>query len=278
MILVADSGSTKCDWRLITDSDVLETSTIGLNPYFTYLEEIEKELKGNQLLAEHADAVSEVYFYGAGCSSAEMNAIITNGLRLVFPEAEIVVEHDVLGAGVAAGKGRPCIACILGTGSNACFFDGKHISQLTPSLAYVLGDEGSGSWFGKQLLRDFLYGDEMPKELRKHLEEKGIDKDGVLDNVYRKEHPNVYLASFTKDLSQFIETDYVRSMLLNGMREFLKRHVCCYPNHTEVEVNFVGSVAYYFSDTLHEVATELNITIGNIIQKPIDGLVAFHSK
>lgn len=276
MILVADSGSTKCDWRLISNEADLPTETIGLNPYFVNEHDIELALQKNELFKKNADHVKKVFFYGAGCSSTSMNSIVKDGLKRIFSTSEIHVDHDVLGAALAAGQGEECIACILGTGSNACYYDGENISQKTPSLAYILGDEGSGSWFGKQLLRDFLYGDDMPEKLRQHLVQKGINKEVVLEEVYRKDHPNVYLASFTKDIGLFRETEYVHQMLFEGVTAFLERHVCCYPNFQNVQVNFVGSVAHHFRNELHEAASALGISVGNVIQKPIDGMVEFH--
>lgn len=279
MILIADSGSTKCDWKLLEgETEVGSVSTMGFNPYFHSEAIISATLKVQKLFTDNAERISEVYIYSAGCSSPELNKVLENGLRAVFRKAKIMVDHDVLGAALAACQGEPGIACILGTGSNSCYYNGETIYEEIPSLAYILGDEGSGSWYGKQLLRDYLYKEPIPRELREELEAQGHDKDSIRENIYMQEHANVYLASFMKTISKYRETDYVNEMIHDGMQEFLHRHVCCFKNFKEVPVNFVGSIAYYFQDILKKEAAKLGITIGNVIKKPIDGLVEYHLK
>ncbi|MCB9187191.1 MAG: hypothetical protein H6601_10690 [Flavobacteriales bacterium] len=277
MILVADSGSTKCDWKLIDGNNVVGTaSTMGLNPFFHNAEVVADTVSTDALLRANSQQISEVHFYGAGCSSVDRNQLIENGLKRVFANAKVHVDHDVMGAALAACQGQPGIACILGTGSNACFYDGEKVTQQIPSLGYILGDEGSGSWYGKKLLRDYLYKEAIPSELRTELQNSGFDKDTILNRIYREPHANVYLASFVKILSNYRDTEYVQNMISNGMTEFLTRHVCCFPSHKEVKVGFVGSIAFHFQESLRAEAQKLNITVGNIVKQPIDGLVAFH--
>lgn len=279
MILIADSGSTKCDWKLMDgEREVGSVSTMGFNPYFHSEAIITATLKAQHLLTEHATEVSDIYMYSAGCSSQDLNRIVENALRSVFTEANIVVDHDVLGAALAACQGDEGIVCILGTGSNSCYYDGTGIYEEIPSLAYILGDEGSGSWYGKQVLRDYLYKEPIPEGLRQELIDQGHDKTSILENIYMQPHANVYLASFMKTISKYRDSEYVDTMIHEGMRVFLEQHVCCFKNHKEVTTNFVGSIAYYFQDILKEEAEKLGITIGNIIKKPIDGLVEYHLK
>ncbi|MCB0755119.1 MAG: hypothetical protein H6602_09630 [Flavobacteriales bacterium] len=279
MILIADSGSTKCDWKLMDgEAEVGSVSTMGFNPYFHSEAIISATLKAQRLFTQNADSITEVYIYSAGCSSPDLNKIVEKGLRAVFTKAKIMVDHDVLGAALAACQGEPGIACILGTGSNSCYYNGETTYEEIPSLAYILGDEGSGSWYGKQLLRDYLYKEPIPLELRRELEEQGHDKNSIMENIYMQEHANVYLASFMKTISKYKETEYIKTMIHDGMRAFLLRHVCCFKNHKEVKTNFVGSIAYYFQDILKEEASKLGISIGNVIKKPIDGLVEYHLK
>ena len=168
MILIADSGSTKCDWAHIDEkgSRLGNFETMGLNPYFHDEKVVEGAIRGNVPLALYADKISHIYFYGAGSSTPTMCAIIERGLRAVFPNAELLVEHDLLGSAYSTYDGEECISCILGTGSNSCFFDGKNIHESVPSLAYILGDEASGSYFGKILLREYFY-KKLPAEDRK---------------------------------------------------------------------------------------------------------------
>lgn len=277
MILVADSGSTKCDWKLIDGKEtVVSTSTIGLNPFYKDEKVVAEVVTSNSELVEFSAKVSEIYFYGAGCSSAEKNQIVEGGLKSVFSNAKIHVEHDVYGAALAACQGEKGIACILGTGSNACFYDGETIHQVIPNLGYILGDEGSGGWFGKQLLTDYLYKESIPNELREKLMQQGFDRESILNRIYRQPNANVFLASFAKMLHEFRETVYVDGLIRAGIKEFLTRHVVCFDNHRDVPVNFVGSIAFYFQDVLKDEASKLNISLENIIQKPIDGLVEYH--
>ncbi|MEO1945389.1 MAG: ATPase, partial [Candidatus Thioglobus sp.] len=165
IILIADSGSTKCDWLAINEQGVelRQFSTMGFNPYFHTSEIVESELKKNTNMVELAPNVGRVFFYGAGSSSTEMCSIIENGLRKVMPQADISVGHDLEGAAFSTWSGTPAITCILGTGSNSCYFDGDSVYEEVPSLAYILGDEGSGSWFGKRLLQAFFY-KQLPRE------------------------------------------------------------------------------------------------------------------
>lgn len=279
MILIADSGSTKCDWKLMDgEREVGAISTMGFNPFFHSEAIISTTVRAQGMLYKYADKVTELYIYSAGCSSPDLNKVVENALRSVFRNAKIHVDHDVLGAALAACQGEPGIACILGTGSNSCFYDGSGIYEEIPSLAYILGDEGSGSWYGKQLLRDYLYKEPIPEGLRQELVDQGYTKNAILENIYMQPHANVYLASFMKTISKYRETDYVQQMIHDGMRAFLLRHVCCFKNHKEVTTNFVGSIAYYFRDILEDEAKKLGITIGNVVKKPIDGLVEYHLK
>ncbi|MCF8277718.1 MAG: ATPase [Flavobacteriales bacterium] len=280
MVLIADSGSTKCDWKLMDgDREVGAVSTMGFNPFFHSESIISATIKAQGMLYKYADQITDVYIYSAGCSSPELNKVVENALRTLFRKANIRVDHDVLGAALAACQGQEGIACILGTGSNSCYYDGNGgIYEEIPSLAYILGDEGSGSWYGKQVLRDYLYKEPIPEELREELVNQGHTKTSILENIYMQPHANVYLASFMKTISKFRETEYVKNMIHDGMRAFLLRHVCCFKNHKEVQVNFVGSIAYYFQDILKEEAEKLGITVGNVVKKPIDGLVEYHLK
>jgi glucosamine kinase len=279
MILIADSGSTKCDWVLLNGSErVAEVDTIGFNPFYYDEQSIANVLSKVEVFASHAAAVTEVHFYGSGCSSPERNVTVENALKLVFPNAAINVGHDVLGAALAACQGEKGIACILGTGSNSCYYDGKDVSEVIPSLGYILGDEGSGAWFGKKLITDYLYKESIPIGLKQELESKRHTKGTILENIYMKPHANVYLASFMTIIANHRQTEYVHKLMSDGMRQFLQRHICCFDNYKDVKSSFVGSVAYHFQDFLQVETEKLHIPVGNIIKRPIDGLVAFHLK
>lgn len=279
MILIADSGSTKCDWMLLDENNSTQLySTMGFNPFFHNESVISNGIKENSDLVKNANEVTHIYLYSSGCSSKELKMVVEKGLKHVFTKAIIFVEHDLLGAAYSTYSGVPGITCILGTGSNSCFFDGKELSEEVPSLGYILGDEGSGSYFGKKLLIDYLY-KKLTKEINEYLvHELKLTKKDIFENVYMKPHANVYLASFMKIFGVFKDNDYVKTTVSAGLKHFLENHVCCFADHKKVPVHFIGSIAYHFEDLLKIEAQKIGIEVGNIIQKPIDGLVDYHLK
>jgi len=278
MILIAESGSTKCDCILLDPNgkEVDRFSTMGFNPYFHSSELIYNELSSLKPLSSYASKISWVYFYGAGCSSASLNAIVKKGLTNALPNAVISVQHDLMAAAYSTYRGEPQISCILGTGSNSVFFDGTTLTEEVPALAYILGDEGSGSFLGKKLLSAFLY-KKLPAELSDaFITEYGLDKDSILNAVYNKPNANVWLASFSRFFGQHKENAWVRSIVKEGFTLFRDTHILCFLNAKEVEVNFVGSVAYHFKDILEQVLLEEGLNFGYVLKRPLDGLVNYH--
>lgn len=278
MILVADSGSTKCDWLLIDDTNQRQkTNTMGFNPFFHSTELIHQKLTENELLNASANEIEEVYFYGAGCSSPGRNLIVEEGLRKIFVNAKVVmVDHDLTGAAVATAGDQPGISCIIGTGSNSCYFDGEKVHEAVPALGYIIGDEGSGAYFGKIMLADWLY-HKMPKELATPFEETyGLTKEGIFEAVYNKPNANVYLASFMRFASDHKNHAYFKEMIYQGLAKFISIHVWCFDNFREVPVHFVGSVAYYFKEVLEEVARNHRFTVGKTEKRPVDPLADYH--
>lgn len=277
MILIADSGSTKCDWMLMDGTSRSLTHTKGFNPFFHSSDFIASELVQNQVLSSAASEIKEVHYYGASCSNDVRIDIVKSALKQVFCNANnITVDHDLKGAAIAACAGYEGIACILGTGSNSCYFDGQHVHEQIPALGYILGDEGSGSYFGKYLLSQLLY-NKLPKELAMSFSAKySLTKDNILFNVYNEPNANVYLASFMEFVSDNISHPYLETMMYNGLNAFAQTHILCFSNYQDVPVNFVGSIAYYFSNTIDKVAQDLGFSVGRIVQKPIDGLADFH--
>lgn len=278
MIVVADSGSTKCDWVFINnEKEMVKTATMGFNPFFHSTQLIENRLNENDVITDLGSKTKEVYFYGAGCSSADRNSIVENALKLIFNQADIIhVDHDLTGAALATTKSEIGITCIIGTGSNSCFFDGQKVHEAVPALGYILGDEGSGSYFGKQLLAKYLY-KKLPADLHKAFEERyEISKEIIFANVYNKANPNVYLASFMKFISDHRDHPYFKDMIYKGLASFINIHVWCFENFRVVPVHFVGSIAYYFSDVLEEVARNHRFTIGNIEKRPVEPLALYH--
>lgn len=279
MIIVADSGSTKTDWILIDGETSYETETIGFNPVIQDQSFIASHVEANDMLQNHRESISAIYFYGAGCSSDVFKNVIKKGLEPSFPNVVTwQISHDLEGAAIALCGSEVGIACILGTGSNSCYFDGKKTSEVIPALGYILGDEGSGSFFGKVLLTDYLY-KRLPANMQAFFSnELKLHKDLIFDHVYKQPNPKRYLASFAKYLSQFRSEEYVQNLLQHGFNEFADTHILCYPNYREVPVHFVGSVAFYFQEELRKVAVAKEFTVGNIIQKPIDRLVDFYGR
>ena len=277
MILIAESGSTKTDWVLIDESNKKRYfKTIGFNPFFHTTDFIISTISLNKDLIAFSKAITKLYFYGAGCSSEKMNNVVLSALKSLFPNAYSTVDHDLKACALATYEGVPSISCILGTGSNSCFFDGKTIREEVPAIAYVLGDEGSGAFYGKQLLKDYLY-NRLPIEIKNDLETKlEISKEKIFDNVYMKPHANVYLASFMKFISTFKDHPYVTTMVEEGMDEFVKTHVCCYPESKNVKTHFIGSISKIYEKELRYAADKNGIILGNIIRKPVENLVDYH--
>ncbi len=276
MILVADSGSTKTDWKLIDNNNVLETiHTEGINPFHQRKEDIEKIIT-TSALTTLVENVEEVYFYGAGCNFPENIRTMQNAVRTTFYDARIFVEHDLLAAARALCGRSAGVACILGTGSNSCFFDGKVIVQNNPSLGYILGDEGGGVHIGKKFLRDFLY-KELPHSLQQKFDkEYDVSVDTVLDNIYNKYLPNRYISGFMKFISANIEHPYMHGLVYESFYDFIDMHVTKYNQAEEHKVHFVGSIAYNFKEILQKVVIDSGLILGTVIEQPIHGLVLYH--
>lgn len=278
MQLIIDSGSTKCDWVYLSEGTSVSFETMGLNPLYHTAEKIEAVVQENQALYALRDFVSSIHFYGAGCATESLQSIVETGLKCVFHRAKIHVESDLMATIYSTFRGEPAISCILGTGSNACYFDGTTIQQQVPALGYILGDEGSGAYFGKELLKRFLY-KQLPESLENALmEEFNLDKAQIIQHVYREPNANVYLASFMKFLVKHRTEILVQEMVFHGFKVFNQLHVCGYPNYTSIPTNYVGSIAFLFQNELLKSCDELHISVGKILQKPMDGLIDFHQQ
>ncbi len=279
-VLIADSGSTKCDWLLLDASgkELMEFHTMGFNPYFHSADRVEEVMFNHSDVKGIKEDVTHVYFYGAGSSSPELCAIIEAGLQRVFEEAQIRVGHDLVGAAYSTFDGRPGITCIIGTGSNSCQFDGQQVIEEVPALAYILGDEASGSWHGKRLLAAKLYhhlSDEVERDFDATY---GLTKDDIIDKVYRDSDPNVFLASFMTFIGKHKDQPMFRQWLKEGFRSFIDVHVKCFEGWQHQPVHFIGSVAYHFQEELRAECAKDGIEVGQIIKKPIDGLASYHLK
>lgn len=277
MILFADSGSTKTSWLLYDKKNDSRKyfETLGINPIIHHHEEIFQKVYSNADLVAVAENVAELKFFGAGCSSPERNKLAQAALKSVFTKANIEIDHDMKAAAYAICGNEPGIACILGTGSNSIFFDGLNLVESYAGIGYILGDEASGAYFGKILLRDFLY-HLLPVEIEQYLlNEYKLEKNTIFQLVYKEASPNRYLASFAPVLSKFRNTDYVQVTLQRGFTEFFDFHVSCFENYQDYPIGFVGSIANNFKEELQKVAIDFECTLGKFVQRPIDDIVDY---
>lgn len=278
MILIADGGSTKADWIALDDTkkEVFRTTTLGLNPSVLTKQQMLSTVNNVNTLLEVQNDTLQVHFYGAGCGSTEAAENLRNVLESVFKKAAVFVSEDTLAAVYASTGNKPGIVCILGTGSNSCYYDGKNITTTAPSLGYTVMDEASGNYFGKQLLRDFYY-KKMPKRIASAFKTSfDLDIDFVKMNLYRKPYPNMYLASFAKFMLEYKDEKYVRKMIKKGIQEFFKYRILPFEKDSQTPIYFIGSIAYYFKDILEKVASKNKLSVTDVIQRPIDNLVDFH--
>jgi glucosamine kinase len=275
MILVADSGSSKTDWMGFNNKETLSFSTKGINPYFLNANEISKVLSRNKEIQAFANVVSEIYFFGAGCSSPDKHEVVSNGLSLFFPNAYISVESDLVGSAYATCGHTNGLSCVLGTGSNISYFDGRILHASKHGLGYVLGDEGSGSYFGRKLLTSYLYG-LMPADLAGiFAKEQEITKESVITSVYQKPFPNIYLASISRFMAHHQSHPFIINLLRTGFQEFVDTNIKDYKDYRTLDCHFVGSIAFYYQDVLRQVCEKNEVRVGTILQKPIAGLYRY---
>ena len=276
MILVADSGSSKADWTItLNGAERIEFSTKGINPFFVNEKEICKILSSYPEVQEYNSKIKEVHFFGAGCSSPDKREIVSNGLSKVFSKAFINVENDVLGAVYATCGTSKGFTCVLGTGSNIAYFDGEKAHYGKYGIGFILGDEGSGAYFGKKIVTAYLY-DKMPQSLKKAFEASyQVDKESVILNVYQKPSPNIYLASFSRFMYKHLDSTFIRSVLCEGFEEFVETHVLKQTHYQAYPCHFVGSISYFFQDVLAEVCNRHKIKLGKVIASPITGLTEY---
>jgi len=278
MILIADGGSTKSNWCQLDDAgNRIYFNTEGYNPDFVTTEGVATSLDQNLPATLPRDQVKQVYYYGAGVSSAEKAEIVAKAMRQTFPKAEVHVDHDLLAAAHALLGDKPGFAAILGTGTNSCLYDGEKITYNVDSLGYFLGDEGSGSFIGKRLLRDYLR-NLLPDGLQTIFRDTyNLDRDGILDRLYNQLLPNRFLASFAKFAYDHNNISYCREIVVGGFEAFFQNIVLHYPDYQQYTFNCIGSVGYNFRDALTQVANHHGMQVGKIIRSPIDDLVSYHT-
>lgn len=280
MKLIVDSGSTKTDWGFFnTSSDLKVFKTQGINPCHQSADEIRQIIKDElltQTAAIECGSVKELFYYGAGCATESICAQMASLLGEFFQNAAIIADSDMLGAARALCGHSEGVACVLGTGSNSCLYNGREIIDQVPSLGYILGDEGSSAAIGRRLIGDCLKR-QLPESVsRDFMDRYSLTKEIIIENVYRKPLPNRYIAGFAPFVFEKRAVPEVHKMLIQCFSEFFTRNVINY-HKPWLPVHFVGSLANSFSDELKETADSLGMTIGQILASPMSGLVDYHS-
>ena len=277
MILIADAGATKIQWVSLQDglvSDPVETT--GFNPYVMDPDILKNTVEKDLLPYINHEFVRQVYYYGAGCSTITKCGIVEDVLKPIFPQSDLEIMHDLLGAARALFGQREGIACILGTGSNSCLYDGSKIVENITSLGYFFGDEGSGAYLGKLMLTVFLRG-EMPEHIRKAFDEEyGYSVENILDAVYKKPHPNRFLSSFSSFIAGLVEDPFMKELVRKNFEDFFTQQVTRYTHYQKKPLGVVGSVGLYYSDIFKEVASAHKLQVVKIIQSPLEGLIEYH--
>lgn len=278
MILIADSGSTKVDWSVVENGKLVkQAKTKGINPFFQSEEEISDEIEKTLILQLDTQDFDAVYFYGAGCTFDKVDVVKRAIQKNIKVKNEIEVSTDMLAAARGLCGHLPGIACIMGTGSNSCYYDGKNIVDNVSPLGFILGDEGSGAVLGKLLVSNLLKNQMTPGLKEKFLEKFNLTVGDIIDRVYRKPFPNRFLSTFSPFISENLDDPTIQKMVMESFQSFLKRNVMQYKNYDKLPIHFVGSVAFHYQQILKEAVVAMNMRPGKIIQSPMEGLIKYHS-
>lgn len=275
--LIAESGSTKADWCLLSGNDSWNFKTQGISPYFLDSPQI-KELLEKELLPQLPPEVQieEIYYYGTGCLQPKSVSIVETALQAVWPLAKVDVKHDMMGAARSLCGREPGVASILGTGANSCYYDGNGIVKNNPGLGFVLGDEASGAYLGKKLLRMYMY-NSFDEELKARFDlQYNTNNDEILENVYRRPMANRYLAGFAPFLNENRGHYLIENILEDAFNEFFFNHIYKYSESWTHPLHFTGSIAWHFQDILKELCELYELQLGKILRSPMEGLVAYH--
>lgn len=274
--LIADSGATKCEWRLVHDKEIQTIITTGISPYFLSEEKISAVLRTELLVNMPEVTVNKVAFYGTGLGNTDNLKLIEVLLQKTFPEATVIVTHDLMAAVHAtAGRAKGVVA-ILGTGSNSCYYNGKRIVNNSPGIGYVLGDEGSGAYLGKKVIQYYLY-NTFDEDLRARFDASfTVTPKDILESVYTKPLPSRYLASYAIFLAQNRGHFMIENILEDGLNDFFFQHLCKYAESWKMPIHFAGSIAYGFKDVLLQLCNAYKFELGNVVQSPMEGLLKYH--
>lgn len=275
-IIIADSGSTKTDWIYVSGDDRISWSTEGLNPYFHTRQSIREVVEGGKTGNNITGSASSIYFYGSGYGDPEHRDLIRDVLKDIWTDSEVDVTTDLVAAARACLGREPGVACILGTGSNSCLYDGAHITDHIPSLGFIFGDEGSGSWIGKELIRRYFYR-EMPDDLTGIFEsEFEMNRDFILNTVYHKPQANRYVAGFANFTYRHRKHPYIRQLLRTGFEQFVKSQILKYQNAQDMDIGFVGSISFLHRDLLAKVLVHHELKPRVFVKSPMEGLITYH--
>lgn len=275
--LICDSGSTKAEWCLLNGKSKKIVTTQGLSPYFLTTQQIQQIIEKELMPKIKNVNIDEVFFYGTGCSNPENVKSVKKAISLLFSKARVTVDHDLMGAAKALCGPNKGIACILGTGSNSCFYNGKKIVKNSPGLGYVLGDEGSGAYLGKKVIQYFLYktfDEDLIDRFNAKYTTNSVD---ILNQVYKQPLPNRYLASFVPFLIENRGHYMIENIIEDAFNDFFFNHIYKYRESWQMPINFVGSVAFGFKDVLKEMCNAYELQLGIVIKKPMDGLIKYHN-
>ena len=280
MILIVDSGSTKTDWIAINNKGetLFNTQTLGLNPQVLSDNILKERIVNNFELYKFRKDVNEIYFYGAGCGTEPPRVLIKEVFKDIFIKCtKFSIKEDTYAAIYSTAKiDSKSIVCILGTGSNCTYFDGKNIDQRVISLGYILMDDASGNYFGRQMLRDYYFNRIPSDTAMKFDNEFNLNAESIKDNLYKQPNPNTYLATFAKFFIQNKDSDYGQSLIKRGFNLFIERQILQFKDAKDIPIHFVGSISFYLKDELITCLNDFGLKVGNVIRKPIDGLLNFH--
>jgi len=281
MILIVDSGSTKTDWIAIDNlaNNLFSTQTLGLNPTMLSSEILKERIKNNFELYNNRDKVEKIYFYSAGLGVDSTKQRIIKVFKSIFKNSNYDVKEDTYAAVYSVvDEGVPAIVNILGTGSNCTYYDGNDIFQKVNSLGFILMDYASGNYYGKYLIRAYYF-NKMPKKLREEFNEKfDLSANTIKENLYRKENPNTYLASFAKFIIDNKSDSYFKDIIEKGLRRFIEYQIMQFDNYKSLDIHYVGSIGYYLKEEITKVGKEYDLKTSKFVKKPIEGLVDYHKR
>ncbi|MFY7860921.1 MAG: hypothetical protein ACOVP5_01745 [Chitinophagales bacterium] len=276
MILLADSGSSKTHWILKSNDGMKEFHTKGINPFFVTPEFVHSELDFAGI-GEVKSKITKIIFYGASCSSDDRKQYIQDIFQSYFLNAtDIIIDHDLVASCLALFGNKPGIACIIGTGSNSCVWNGIDITANVPALGYILGDEASGAAMGKEILKHYIY-KTLPVEIQDYIyKEYGINKEDIFNSVYKDELPNRFLASFSRVAYAFREAPFIQQIIRNGFQDFIRFHITCYQESKTLAIGSVGSISEVFREEFESELAKFNLKLSIVVKEPINNLVKYH--